>query len=98
MTSNTAYKQYKENSVYTASPEELTFMLYNGLVKFIMQAQLAIDEKDNEKSHESIIKAQNIVREFQTTLDMKYGISQSLSLLYDYMYRRLLDANTREMH
>jgi len=40
-----AYDQYKENSVYTASPEELTLMLYNGLVKFLMQAQMALNDK-----------------------------------------------------
>ena len=38
------YNQYKENSVYTANPEELTFMLFNGLVKFIMKAQYAISK------------------------------------------------------
>ena len=38
MALNNAYNQYKENSVYTASPEELTLMLYNGLIKFLMQA------------------------------------------------------------
>ena len=38
----TGYNQYKENSINTAQPEELTLMLYNGLVKFIMKSQYAI--------------------------------------------------------
>lgn len=89
----TGYDQYKENSVYTAQPEELTLMLYNGLVKFIMKAQYAISKNDIEKAHENIIKAQNIVLEFMSTLDRKYEISESLMLLYDYMNRRLIEAN-----
>ena len=96
MTSNNIYNQYKENSALTASPEELTFMLYNGLVKFIMQSQLALEEKKIEKANSLIIKSQNIIREFQSTLDMKYAISQILALLYDYMYRRLIDANIKK--
>jgi flagellar biosynthetic protein FliS len=93
MALNKAYNQYKENSVYTSSPEELTFMLYNGLVKFIMLAQTSIEDKDIEKAHNSIGRAQDIVLHFQNTLDMKYEVSQGLDLIYDYMYRRLVEAN-----
>jgi flagellar protein FliS len=89
----TGYDQYKENSVITAQPEELTLMLYNGLVKFIMKAQYAISKNDIQKAHDNIIKAQNIVLEFMATLDQKYEISESLMLLYDYMNRRLIEAN-----
>jgi len=49
-----AYDQYKENSVYTASPEELTLMLYNGLVKFLMQAQMALNDKNIEKATKAL--------------------------------------------
>lgn len=89
----TGYDQYKENSVNTAQPEELTLMLYNGLIKFIMKAQYCISKNDIPKAHENIIKAQNIVLEFMSTLDRKYEISESLMLLYDYMNRRLIEAN-----
>jgi flagellar protein FliS len=90
------YDQYRENSVYTASPEELTLMLYNGLVKFIMKAQYAITKKDMQSAHDNIIKAQNIVQEFITTLDKNYEISGNLLLLYDYMFRRLVEANVQK--
>ncbi|MDP4093165.1 MAG: flagellar export chaperone FliS [Bacillota bacterium] len=93
MTANSAYKQYRDNSIQTASPEELTLMLYNGIVRFIMQAQRSIDENDLEKTHSSILRAQDIIMELKCTLNMKYGISHSLSILYDYLYRRLVDAN-----
>jgi flagellar secretion chaperone FliS len=91
-----AYSQYKENAVFTASPEELTLMLYNGLVKFIMQAQKAIEEKDLQKAHNSIVRAEDIISEFQATLDKRYEISNSLSLIYDYMNRKLVEANTKK--
>lgn len=93
MTQYNAYNQYKENSVYTASPEELTLMLYNGLIKFIMMAKTGITEKNIEKTHTSIIRAQDILTEFQNTLDMKYEVSNGLMQLYDYMKGRLINAN-----
>ncbi|ACL74494.1 flagellar export chaperone FliS [Ruminiclostridium cellulolyticum] len=96
MTINNGYNQYKENSVYTATPEELTLMLYNGLVKFIMLAQSAIDDKNIEKANNSIIRAQDIILEFQVTLDMKYEVSNNLYSIYDYMHRRLVQANIKK--
>jgi flagellar secretion chaperone FliS len=96
MLKNNAYSQYKENAVYTASLEELTLMLYNGLVKFIMQAQKAIEENDLQKAHNSIVRAEDIISEFQATLDKRYEISNSLSLIYDYMNRRLVEANIKK--
>ena len=90
------YDQYKENSVYTASPEELTLMLYNGLVKFIMKAQYAISKQDMQAAHDNIIKSQNIVHEFMATLDTKYEVSTGFLLMYDYMYRRLVEANVQK--
>jgi flagellar secretion chaperone FliS len=96
MIPNNAYNQYKENSVFTASPEELTLMLYNGLIKFLMLAQKAIDEKESQKAHESIVRAEDIVQEFMASLNMKYDVSRNMMLMYDYMYRRLIEANTKK--
>lgn len=93
MALNKAYSQYKENSIYTSSPEELTFALYNGLVRFIMQAQLAIDEKNIEKACNSIVRAQDIIMYFRETLDMKYEVSAGLDAIYEYLYNRLVTAN-----
>ena len=90
------YDQYKENSVYTASPEELTLMLYNGLVKFIMKAQYAISKKDMQAAHDNIIKSQNIIQEFMATVDKSYEVSTGLLLMYDYMFRRLIEANVQK--
>lgn len=96
MYTNNGYNQYKENSIFTAAPEELTLMLYNGLVKFLMQGQSAIENKNIEKANNSIIRAQAIIKEFQATLDMNYEVSENLDSIYDYMYRRLVEANLKK--
>jgi len=93
MAINEAYNQYKRNSVYTSTPEELTLMLYNGIIRFIMQGRQAIAENDIEKANNSIIRAQDIVLYLQLALDEKYEVSKGLMLLYDYMNRRLIEAN-----
>lgn len=87
------YEQYKQQSILTASPADLTLMLYNGCIKFINQAKLHIENKDIKNAHNSIIRAQDIIKEFMQTLDMNYKISERLILIYDYLYRRLVDAN-----
>jgi flagellar protein FliS len=87
------YDKYRSNIVFTATKEELTLMLYDGALKFCNQAIVALENKDYGKTHELIVKVENIVREFQITLDMKYEISTQLNLIYDYLYTRLVSAN-----
>ena len=92
----TSYNQYSNNNIAQAKPEELTLMLYNGLIKFIMRAQEAVAGKRMEEAHTNIIKSQNIVLEFMNTLDGNYEVAASMAFVYDYMYRRLIDANTEK--
>lgn len=96
MYQNDASKQYKENSVYTMSPEELTLMLFNGLIKFLMKAESALIEKDYEGSNNNLLRAQDIINEFVVTLDMQYEVSNGMALMYDYMLRRLVEANVKK--
>lgn len=96
MALNKAYNQYKENSIFTATPEELTLMLYNGLVKSIMQGQNSIEGNEIEKASNSLVRAQDILQYFRNTLDMRYDISEGLDALYEYMIRRLVDANMKK--
>ena len=72
------YQQYKENSILTASPEELVLMLYNGILRFTEEAKIAIGNKNFERANNSIIRAQDIVSELSATLDMEYDISKNL--------------------
>jgi flagellar protein FliS len=96
MALNKAYTAYKAASVSNSKPEDLVMMLYTGLVRFIMQAQKAIETDEIEKAHENITRAQDIISELESSLNMEYEISHNLMLLYDYLYRRLVDANVKK--
>ena len=89
------YQAYQQNSVMTASPQELTLMLYNGSLKFMKMAKSAPAEKNFEEKNTNIIKAQNIIQELRITLDLKIEMSAALAQMYEYMYSRLLDANMK---
>ena len=84
---------YKNNSIQTASPAELTLMLYDGAIKFCNIALGAIENGDIQKANTNIIKAENIITEFRATLDFKYPVAKDFELVYDYIYRRLVEAN-----
>lgn len=95
MVVNNPYQSYQQNSVNTASPGELTLMLYNGCLKFINLAKAGIVEQNIEKKNTNIQKAQKIIRELAVTLNQDYEISKTLLPLYDYFYRRLVEANIK---
>jgi len=89
------YQSYKQNSVTTASPGELTLMLYNGCIKFIRLAKKAIAEKNIEEKNTNLIKAQKIIQELMVTLNMDIPVSKDMMSLYDFLHRRLIEANTK---
>lgn len=91
-----AYAQYKNSKVLTASPAELTLMLYDGAIKFCNIAKDAIDNKDIQKAHENIIKAQKIIDYLRQTLDMKYPVAQDFENIYSYLSQRLIEANIKK--
>lgn len=96
MTTNTnAFNAYKQNSVTTASPGELTLMLYNGCLKFLGKAKVAMEQKDMEVKNHNILRAQAIIAELMSTLNMNIEISKQMLPLYDYMNRRLVEANMK---
>lgn len=84
---------YKGTAINTASPADLTLMLYNGAIKFCNLAIMGIEEKDIEKAHNNIVKAQNIIGELRRTLNFKYEISKDYDLVYNIILRKLLMAN-----
>ncbi|KIY21160.1 flagellar export chaperone FliS [Mesobacillus subterraneus] len=95
MAVNNPYQSYQQNSVNTASPGELTLMLYNGCLKFINLAKHGMQSKDIEGKNLNIQKAQNIVHELMVTLNMDLEVSQNMMSLYEYMNRRLVEANIK---
>ncbi|GED20694.1 flagellar export chaperone FliS [Kurthia gibsonii] len=90
-----AYNAYKQNSVTTASPGELTLMLYNGCLKFLTQSKKAIEKKNYEQKNMYIQKSQAIIAELMTTLNMDLEVSKNMMALYEYMYARLSEANMK---
>ena len=91
-----AYTQYNNNKVMTASPAELTLMLYEGAIKFCNVAEAAIDDNNVEKAHVNIVKAQRIIDYLRQTLDMKYAVAQDFENIYSYLSQRLIEANIRK--
>lgn len=96
MAINNPYQQYQQNSVNTATPEELTLMLYNGAIKFINIAKVHMEEKNIQETNTNLIKAQRIIEELNGTLDMKYDVSKELRALYTFIRERLIDANIQK--
>lgn len=93
MITKNAYSQYQNNTILTASPQELTLMLYNGAIKFCNQAIKAIDDQNMESAHELIIRVEDIIQEFMITLNNKYPIADTFKTMYDYINQRLIEAN-----
>ncbi|SEQ25033.1 flagellar export chaperone FliS [Piscibacillus halophilus] len=86
---------YQQNSVTTATPEELTLKLYSGCIRFIKLAKKAMEENNIQDKNTNIQKAQDIIRELMVTLNMDYDISHQLMPLYEYMNHQLLQANIK---
>ncbi len=87
---------YKDSKVLTASPAELTLMLYEGAIKFGNLAEMAIEKKDFGKANTNIIKAEQIIMELRTTLNHDYPVSKSFEEVYGYVYSRLIEANRKK--
>lgn len=95
MATTNPYASYQNNTVTTASPGELTLMLYNGCLKFMKLARKAIEEKNIEAKNTNLQKSQNIIRELMITLNMDLEVSKNLMAMYDYINRQLMEVNLK---
>lgn len=95
MGANNPYAVYQKSKVETASPAELTLMLYDGAIKFCNVALMAMEEGDVEKRHSNITKAENIIEEFLSTLNYKYEVAKDFERVYNYIYNLLAEANIK---
>ena len=68
MNTPAGYQQYEKSKILTASPAELTLMLYEGAIKFANIAVMAIEKGDVEKAHNNIRKVERIIEEFQANI------------------------------
>lgn len=93
---NQGYAAYANNKIMTASPAELTLMLYEGAIKFCNIAITAVEQKDIGKAHDNIMKTERIIEEFQATLNHKYPVAKDFDEVYTYLMMRLTEANMKK--
>ena len=96
------WKSYQQVATKTAPPGQLVLMLYDGAAKFLERAMAGFDIEDpadsNEAINNNIQRAQAIVFELNVTLNMDEGgkLATTLRSLYEYMDRRLMEANLKK--
>ncbi|HOP68860.1 MAG TPA: flagellar export chaperone FliS [Bacillota bacterium] len=96
MTEN-PYQRYRANAVETADPGRLILLLYDGALRFINQAEQALERQDLEQAHYKLLRAQDIIAELMGSLDLEQGeLAVNLFRLYDYMHYRLIQANIKK--
>ncbi|GFI46706.1 flagellar secretion chaperone FliS [Lachnospiraceae bacterium] len=91
-----AFAQYNNSKIMTASPAELVLMLYEGAIKFCNIAIVSLEHKEIAKAHTYIIKTERIVDHLRATLDMKYPVAEEFDKVYEYLQRRLIQANMKK--
>lgn len=91
-----AYANYQNSKAQTATPAQLTLMLYDGAIKFCNIAIIAIEDKNFEKANINIQKVEKIIDEFRATLNYKYPVAKDFDNVYQYINKALLDANFRK--
>ncbi len=96
MPAQNPYEQYQRNKILTATPAEITLMLYEGAIKFCNIAIMAIENNEIEKAYTNIKKTQRIIEEFRNTLDRKYPVSEDFDRIYVYLLKRLYVANIKK--
>jgi flagellar protein FliS len=94
---NQAAQNYLRTKVLTATPEQLQLMLYDGALTFLEQAKLALEKKNYEQSYYGISKAQKIITELTASLkhDVAPDLCSKLAGLYNFVYRKLVEANVQ---
>ena len=86
---------YKETAVTTQNPVKLVVMLYDGAIRFLNLAVLELERGNFVGKGQYISKAQAVLSELNTVLDMEAGgeIASNLRSLYLFMLRHLTQAN-----
>lgn len=94
MTSNLAYNTYAQNNIGVESPEKLIQMMYEGILRFNMQAKRSMNDNDIERRTYWINRSSAVISELINVLDYNQGdVSHYLAGLYTYQLRLLIEAN-----
>ncbi len=88
-------REYQRSQVETSSPVRLVVMLYDGAIRFLSLARERMADGNLEERHSNLIKAQNIIAELLSSLDLEQGgdIAANLRRLYSFMLQQLVEAN-----
>ena len=90
------YQQYHEANIESASQGKLLLMLYDGAIRFLVQAQVAMEQQRWADAHKFNLRAQDIITELIVSLNYDAGdIAKNLYQLYDYMNWRLVNSNIK---
>jgi flagellar protein FliS len=90
--------EYQKIAVNSASPVGLVIMLYDGALRFMARGREAIVAGDLKKQDDQLRRAQKIVIELMTSLDMHRGgdVAKNLFALYAYATEKLVEANIKD--
>jgi flagellar secretion chaperone FliS len=85
---------YRQQSILTATPGQLVVMLYDGCLRFLHQAAYAMREGNMSESNTRLQRAEAIITELHSTLDMENGgvVASRLQGIYVFCSKHLLDA------
>jgi flagellar protein FliS len=89
-----ASQAYTQSAVLSAAPEQLVVMLYDGAIRFMHQAQVAMQHGEREIAREKLLRAEDILNELNNSLDAQNGgeIANSLRSLYLWMKRQIMES------
>lgn len=90
------YERYKQQSVMTMTEGEMINLLFESAVNRLNKGILCLEEKDFQGSNTAFKKAESIFTHLSSTLDMQYEVSKNLAALYDFFYRRIMEANVKK--
>lgn len=102
MTLRNPWNSYRQIATQTAAPGQLVLMLFEGAIRFLDRAHSGFGVEDpaeaNEAVNNNIQRAQEILHELSMALNLREGgeLAATLKGLYEYMDRRLLEANIRK--
>ncbi|MGN0497163.1 MAG: flagellar export chaperone FliS [Lachnospiraceae bacterium] len=93
MAQGNPYAAYANNKIMTASPAELTLMLYEGAIKFCNLAKVDLEKGEKGQAMFHVQRARAIITELQSTLDFKYPVAKDFDLIYSYILQLMIDCN-----
>jgi flagellar protein FliS len=95
MSPQAGLQSYHTNDISTSSQGQLILMLYDGALQAVNQAIQCMDRKEITEQGRSILKAQDIINELSSALDIKQGgeVAKTLEQLYQFVLNQLIQAN-----